>query len=84
MSETGAGKKVEVEYAKTVLRAEARAVVEFDQPQAVFILQVEWVRPVIVLIEDAELHCLEPGHHGRPPDTFFVGGVDHRGGNRSA
>src|SRR5712691_9562968 len=50
-----------------VIGAESDAVIECDQPQAVFILPVQRIRPVVVLIEDAELHRLERVRHDVPP-----------------
>jgi hypothetical protein len=53
-----------------VIGAETCAVVEFDQPKALLILLSEWIRAVIVLIEDAELHgsptsCYRPQRPSR-------------------
>jgi hypothetical protein len=35
-------------------------------------LQIERIRPVVVLIEDAELHRLEPGSHDVSPANYSL------------
>src|SRR5438552_3163505 len=59
-----------------VIGAESRAVVERDQPQAVFILLVQRIGPVVVLIEDAELHRVERVRHDVPPATCLLAAHD--------
>ena len=39
-----------------VVSAESGAIVELDQLQPIFVLFGERIRPVVVLIEDPELH----------------------------
>jgi hypothetical protein len=43
-----------------VIGAESSVIVELDQLQPVFILFGERIRPVVVLIEDPELHDITP------------------------
>ena len=45
-----------------VIGAEPGLVVKFDQLQPIFVLFAELVWPVVVLIEDAELHRITPSN----------------------
>jgi hypothetical protein len=45
-----------------VIATEACLVVELDQLQALFVLLGKWVRPVVVLVEYAELKRIERRH----------------------
>jgi hypothetical protein len=56
-----------------VIGAESDAIVELDQLQPIFILFGERIRPIVVLIEDPELH-------GTTPITSFPAGHDNIGG----
>ncbi len=59
--EKHAGRRRQVERRRMMLAhvigAKSGLVVELDQLQAVFVLLAELVRPAVVLIENAELHC---------------------------
>src|ERR1700709_1271486 len=59
--EKDARRRRQVERRRMVLAhmvgAKSGGIVELDQSQPVFVLLTEWIWPVVVLIEDSELHC---------------------------
>ena len=54
-----------------MIGAEAAGVVQLDQLEAVLILLMQRIRPMVVLIEYAELQRIDRGH-GHLPDSSFL------------